>query len=83
MSMERAIIQVFESSPNKIFTVKEICNSFQNYYELSDFQREIQNSEYPQPRFHHEIRSILVRLEKQDIIEKLDRNMRRLKKVGN
>ncbi|MBI5194083.1 MAG: hypothetical protein HZA08_11680 [Nitrospirae bacterium] len=80
MSIENAIIQLFTDRPEKIFGVQEIYGGLQTYYQLSDFQREL-DPKHPQPRFHHEVRSILARLEKQGIIENLGRNKRRLKLV--
>ena len=77
MSMEEAIIQVFKNKPDNEFSNKEIYSGIENYYELTDFQKQ-PDPLHGQQRYKHEIRSILVRLEKQGIIKQLERNKRKL-----
>ncbi|OGW72071.1 MAG: hypothetical protein A2047_01940 [Omnitrophica bacterium GWA2_41_15] len=79
MSIEEAIIRVFKNKPNKIFAVQEIYSDFEEYYDLSDYQRQL-DSNHPQPRFHHEIRSVLAKLEHDGIIIRIGRNERKLAK---
>ena len=71
--MERALIKVFENNPYKEFTMEEIRFEFQKNYNLSNYQKE-DDLTYPQPRWHHEIRSILAKLVKKGIIKRLKRN---------
>lgn len=71
--MEQALIKVFKNNPNRQFSLEEIRFEFQNYYNLSDYQKE-DDLKYPQPRWHHEIRSILNKLVKRGIVKRLRRN---------
>lgn len=71
--MERALIKIFEDNLDREFTMEEILFEFQKYYELSDYQKE-DDPTYPQPRWHHEIRSILAKLIKKGIVKRLRRN---------
>ena len=73
ITMEQALINVFRNKPNKDFTMEDIRFEFQKYYKLSDYQKEI-NHRYPQTRWHHEIRSIINKLVKRGIVEKIKRN---------
>ncbi len=77
-NLRDAIVLVFESEPKKRFTLKEIYENIAHYYELSDQDKEL-DAKYPQPRYYHEARAIIASLEKQDVIERLDRDQRRLK----
>jgi hypothetical protein len=77
-SLREAIIHIFESQPNQRLTLKEIYESIEDHYELSEYEREL-DAKYPQPRFYHLARSIIAALEKEGIIERLDRDRRRLK----
>jgi len=71
--MEQSLINVFKNKPTNEFTMEEIRFDFQNYYKLSDYQKE-DDSVYPQPRWHHEIRSILSKLVKRGIIKRIKRD---------
>lgn len=77
-SLREAIVHIFEVEPDKRFTLKEIYESIPDHYELSEDQKEL-DEKYPQPRFQHEARRIIAALEKEGIIERLDRDLRRLK----
>ena len=77
-SLREAIIRIFEGGPDKRFTLKDIFESIPCHCELSKEQKEL-DAKYPQPRFYHEARSIIATLEKEGIIERLDRDRRRLK----
>jgi len=71
--MKEALISVFKNNPSKEFSLEEIRFDFQDYYELSDYQKE-DDPKHPQPRWHHEVRSILAKLVKEGIIKKLRRD---------
>ena len=77
-SLREAIIRIFEGGPDKRFTLRDIFESIPNHCELSEEQKEL-DAKYPQPRFYHEARSIIATLEKEGIIERLDRDRRKLK----
>jgi len=77
ISMEAAIMKIFINDPTKIFEIQEIYANIENHYKLSDFQKKF-DPKHPAPRYHHEIRSIIRRLEKQGKITKLKRNQRKL-----
>ncbi len=77
-NLREAIVRIFESDPKKRFTLKEIYENIGNHYELSERDEEL-DAKYPQPRYYHEARAIIAALEKQGIIERLDRDQRRLK----
>ncbi|HDY90347.1 MAG TPA: hypothetical protein ENH82_19790 [bacterium] len=70
ITMEQAIIKVFRNKPNKEFTIKDICFGFLNYYGLSGYQKE-NDPKYPQPRWHHEIRSLINKLVQRGIVKKI------------
>ena len=80
-SLRDAIIRIFEIGPDKRFTLKEIYESIPDHCELSEDQKEL-DEKYLQPRFQHEARRIIAALEKEGIIERLDRDRRRLKTKG-
>ncbi len=75
-NLREAIVRIFEEKPDKCFTLKEIYESIEDRCELSESQREL-DAKYPQPRFQHEARGIIATLEKERIIERLDRDRRR------
>jgi hypothetical protein len=77
-SLKEAIVQIFQTDPNKRFTLKEIYESIPKHCELSEEQTEL-DEKYPQPHFQHEARRIVAELEKEGMIERLDRDKRRLK----
>ena len=77
-SLREAIVRVFEGEPNKRFALKEIYERIEDHYDLSEYEKEL-DARYPQPRFYHEARSIIASLEKEGVIERLDRDRRRLK----
>jgi hypothetical protein len=78
-SLREAIIRIFEGRPEKRFTLKDIYESIEDHYDLSEYEREL-HEKYPQPRFQHEARGSIAALEKEGIIERLDRDRRRLKR---
>ncbi len=78
-SLERALIRIFEDQPEKRFALHEIHERIGDYYEFSEYEKEL-DPKYPQPRYQHEVRSIIARLEKKGVIERLDRDRRRLKR---
>ena len=80
-SLREAIVQIFETEQNKRFTLKEIYERIPNYFELSVDQKEL-DRKYPQPRFQHEARRIIAELEKEGIVERLDRDQRRLQHIS-
>lgn len=80
-SLEAAIMQIFKSDPTKLFEIQEVYTYLPDYYELSDFQKEL-DPNYPQPRYYHEVRSIIVRLETQGKITKVGKNKRKLAYFG-
>ncbi len=77
-SLKEAIVGIFEAKPGKRFTLKEIYESIPSYCELTEDQKEL-DEKYPQPRYQHEARRTIAALEKEGIIERLDRDLRRLK----
>ena len=77
-SLREAIVLIFEGEPEKRFTLKDVYASIENFYELTEDQRTL-DEKYPQPRYQHEARGIIATLEKEGIIERLDRDRRRLK----
>jgi hypothetical protein len=77
-SLREAVVRIFEIAPDKRFTLKEIYESIPDHCELSEDQKEL-DEKYLRPRFQHEARRIIAALEKEDIIERLDRDRRRLK----
>ncbi len=77
-SLRDAIVLLFESEPEKRFTLKEVYDGIEDLYDLSESEREL-HPRYPQPRYYHEVRSIIAEMEKARFIEKLDRDQRRLK----
>jgi hypothetical protein len=77
-SLRDAIIRIFEIQPENRFSLNEIYESLPDLCELSEDQKE-RDEKYLQPRFHREARRIIAALEKEGIIERLDRDQRRLK----
>ena len=77
-SLREAIVRIFEAEPNKRFALKEVYEKIEDHYDLSEHEQEF-DARYPQPRFYHEARSIIASLEKEGIIERLDRDRRKLK----
>jgi len=80
-SLKEAIVRIFEAEPNKRFTLKEIYESIPDVCELTEVQKEL-DEKYPQPHYQHDARRIIAVLEKKGIIERLDRDLRRLKPRG-
>ncbi len=76
-SIREAIVRIFEQAPDRCFALKEIYESIEDNCELSEYQKEL-DAKYPQPRFQHEARRIIATLEKEHVIERLDRDRRRL-----
>jgi len=77
-SLREAIVRIFETEPEKRFTLKEIYGSIPDHWELSGDQREL-DEKYLRPHFQHEARAIIAALEKEGVIERLDRDRRRIK----
>ena len=80
-SLKEAIVRIFEAEPDRRFMLKEIYENIPNHCELTEDQKEL-DEKYPQPRYQHEARRIIAALEKEGIIERLDRDLRRLKPKG-
>ncbi len=80
-SLENAVIEVFQSQPDKVFTIQEIYDRIEDYYDLSDYQKEL-DPKYPQPRYCHEVRSIVARLERLGVVKKIARDQRKLSEGG-
>jgi Fe2+ or Zn2+ uptake regulation protein len=78
-NLRDAIIRIFEIGPDKRFSLKEIYDSIPDHCELSEDQKELEEK-YLQPRYQHEARRIIAALEKEGVIERLDRDRRRLKR---
>ena len=78
MSLRTALQQCFENEPTKIFGIQDLCNSVEKYYSFSEFQRQL-DPQYPQPRYEHEIRSLVAKLKKDKVIEHIKHNQYRLK----
>ena len=72
-SLKNALIKLFSDNKGKIFSVQDIYNQFHNYYDLSEYQLE-DDVKYPQARFKHEIRSILAKLVREQLVAKPERN---------
>ncbi len=77
MSLREALVKCLEAEPYRIFGIQDLCEVVQRYYELSDFQKEL-DPKYPQPRYVHEIRSLIAKLKKERYIDHLGRNQYRL-----
>ena len=77
MSLKNALLQCFEDEPNTIFGIQDLCRKVQKYYTFSDFQREL-DPRHPQPRYEHEIRSLVNKLKTERLIRRLNRNQYRL-----
>jgi hypothetical protein len=75
--LREAIINIFENEPGKRFTLREIYESIPDHCELTEDQKEV-DEKYLHPHFHHEARSIIAALEKEGVIERLDKDRRRL-----
>ncbi len=68
MSLREALLRCFRDNPRRVFGIKDLCVAIEKYYELSDFQREL-DPKHPQPRYHHEVRHEVAKLaEHGDII---------------
>ena len=77
MSLKDALKKCFEDEPNSIFGIQDLCIKVQKHYTFSDFQRE-PDPKHPQPRYEHEIRSIINRLKKEHFIVRLGFNQYKL-----
>ncbi len=75
--LREAIVRIFEDEPNKRFTLKEIYARIKDC-EPSGYEQDV-DQKYPQPRVYHEARSVIAALEREGVIERLDRDRRRLK----
>lgn len=77
MSLHEALVRCFEDEPYRIFGIQDLCEVVQRYYDFSEFQKEL-DPKHPQPRYEHEIRSLIARLTKERHVDRLGRNQYRL-----
>jgi hypothetical protein len=77
MSLHEALVRCFEDEPYRIFGIQDLCDVVQQYYDFSEFQKEL-DPKHPQPRYEHEIRSLIARLTKERHVDRLGRNQYRL-----
>jgi|WetSurSiteA1Bulk_404760.scaffolds.fasta_scaffold87423_2 hypothetical protein len=77
-NLREAIVRIFEMEPNKRFGLKEIYGRIPAHCELSEDQKELDGKNL-QPHFHHDARRIIATLEKEGFIDRLDRDIRRLR----
>ena len=77
LSLGTALLICFRDEPNHIFNIQELCAKVQKYYFLTEFQMEF-DPKYPQPRYVHEVRSIINKLKREHKIIYLARNQYRL-----
>jgi len=77
-SLREAIIRIFQTEPEKCLGLKEIYRRIPGLFDLSEEQKE-RDERGLLPRFEHEARGIIAALEKENVIERLDRDRRRLK----
>lgn len=77
MTLREALLMCFKNQPNRIFGIQDLCAAVQKYYTFTAFQKE-DDPKYPQPRYHHEIRSLVARLKKERLINHLDRDQYKL-----
>lgn len=78
-SLREAIIQIFEMDPERSLELKEIYRRIPELFDLSEEQKE-RDEKNLLPRYEHQARGIIAALEKEKVIERLDRDRRRLKK---
>lgn len=76
-SLKSALLKCFEYEPNSIFGIQELCAKVQKYYTFTEFQMEL-DPKHPQPRYEHEVRSLISKLKKEHKIIYLARNQYRL-----
>ena len=77
-SLREAIIRIFQAEPELCLGLKDIYRRIPGLFDLSEEQNE-RDEKYLAPRFEHEARGIIAALEKENVIERLDRDRRRLK----
>ena len=77
MSLKNALLKCFEDEPNNIFGIQELCAKVQKYYTFTDFQMQL-DPKYPQPRYKHEVRSLISKLKTEHKIIYLARNQYKL-----
>ena len=77
MTLREALLRCFENEPNRKFGIQDLCSAVKKYYTFTEFQME-NDPKYPQPRYHHEIRSLVARLKKEHVIDYLDRDQYKL-----
>lgn len=77
MSLKDALLRCFRDEPNDIFSIQDLCSKVQEYYTFSDFQREL-DPNHPQPRYEHEIRSLVNKLKREHVIARLAWNQYKL-----
>lgn len=66
ISLRQALINLLKSE-NKVVDLQEIFLKIEDFYEVSNYQREL-DPKYPYPRIQHEIRSHLKKLVNDDIV---------------
>lgn len=77
MSLKSALQRCFEDEPNRIFGIQDLCYAVQKYYTFSPYQKEV-DPKYPQPRYEHEIRSLINKLKAEKVIIYISRNKYKL-----
>lgn len=77
-NLKEAVMQIFQSEPEKRLGLKEIYRRIPEFCELTEEQKE-RDEKYLSSGYEHEVRRIIAALEKENIIERLDRDLRRLK----
>lgn len=73
MSIKNALCLCFLEEPLRIFEMHDLYEAFQQYYELSDFQREL-SPKYPQPRYCNDVRSEVAKLVKVGYVVRVGQN---------
>ena len=77
VSLRQALINLL-SSENKLFDLEEVYMKIEDFYNVSDYQREVDNYHYP--RIQHEIRAHLKKLVDERVISNISRAKYRIAK---
>ena len=77
MSLKSALLQCFKDEPNSIFGIQDLCTKVQKYYTFTEFQMQF-DPRHPQPRYEHEVRSLISKLKTEHEIVYLVRNQYKL-----
>lgn len=80
MSLKSALLQCFKDEPNSIFGIQDLCAKVQKDYTFTEFQMQ-KDPNHPQPRYEHEVRSLINRLKKEHRIVYLARNQYKLARL--